>query len=57
MFLLAQGGAGRIPCAQAILACKALGIDWAKEYMTPDKRPIRITDKGLPVAKLIDGIE
>jgi hypothetical protein len=32
--------------------CKAVGIDWTKEYRTPDKRPIRITDKGKPVAEL-----
>jgi hypothetical protein len=33
--------------------CEALGIDWTKENLTPDRRPIRITDKGArPVAEL-----
>jgi hypothetical protein len=34
--------------------CQALGIDGAKEYVTPDKRPIAIADKGRPVAELFD---
>ena len=33
--------------------CKALGIDYTKEYMTPDGRPIRIADAGArPVAEV-----
>lgn len=33
--------------------CEALGIDYARENMTPQGRPIRIVDKGTPVKDLL----
>jgi len=33
--------------------CEALGVDWTKENMTPQGRPIRIVDKGAPVKELL----